>query len=179
MRNRVPVGIADGDFHREALRDVDPVNAFLDQRQPFDDAPTFGQNPGADSNPPPLLKVRLWLVITVIRAATPGARCSGRFRGSSRITYQRSSSSRVKTGFAAPRGVLANGGFQRHHHAVERRAHFRVKSQMQFSEGDLRQDPGALRHHGIHAGHGRRGPVWPAAAWPPAPPRAAFSAVRA
>ena len=27
---------------------------------------------------------------------------------------------------------------------------------MQFSEGDLRQDPGALRHHGIHAGHGRR-----------------------
>lgn len=39
------VGIADGDFHREALRDVDPVNAFLDQRQPFDDAPTFGQDP--------------------------------------------------------------------------------------------------------------------------------------
>jgi hypothetical protein len=27
------IGIADGDFHREALRDVDPVNAFLDQRQ--------------------------------------------------------------------------------------------------------------------------------------------------
>ncbi|EJK90387.1 hypothetical protein UUU_35070 [Klebsiella pneumoniae subsp. pneumoniae DSM 30104 = JCM 1662 = NBRC 14940] len=54
------------------------------------------------------------------------------------------------------RGVLADGGFQRHHHAVERRAHF-GKFQMQFSEGDLRQDPGALRHHGIHAGHGRRG----------------------
>ena len=53
-------------------------------------------------------------------------------------------------------GVLADGGFQRHHHAVERRAHF-GKFQMQFSEGDLRQDPGALRHHGIHAGHGRAG----------------------
>ena len=54
MPNQFRVRIADSDFHREALRDVDPVNAFLDQRQPFDDAPTFGRTPEPTESTTPL-----------------------------------------------------------------------------------------------------------------------------
>ena len=47
--------------------------------------------------------------------------------------------------------ILSDGGFQGDNHAVKRRANF-GELQVQFRQGDLRDDPGALRDHRIDAG---------------------------
>ncbi len=154
--------------------EMDPVNAFLDQRQPFDDAPTFGQDAGADRIHHP-----------VKGPVVVGHHGDPRRHAGAHV---------VQVGFAEVRdhipavviqqgedrlqhrGVLANGGFQRHHHAVERRAHSVNSDAVQrgrFAPGPRRVAP---------PWHPRRSrpprPVWPAAAWPPARPRRFLSGAR-
>ncbi len=148
---------------------------LFDQRQPFDERSCLsGRTPEPTESTTPL-KVRLWLVITVIRA-TPGRTL---FRSVSRKCSDHIPAVVIQQGKdrLQRRGVLADGGFQRHHYAVEGRTHF-GKFQMQFGEGGFcARIPARCATMASNAGHGRRGLSGLQQAWPPVPP-APLSAVR-